>query len=250
MPHFYKYIYFALFTIIVSGCNKAKMNKENEIQHNGSTVADVNKTTIKSDYEIQQHDSIVTVLNKITNKISTVLMNEHETEEESAQPEDSTDSASSEEYHPVFYFNSENQIKLLIGPYLSYKYSYDGSGGVHPINGSYHRTINVETKKEVPLDSLFDSIVIFDALLKDSIITNSLTNKNPKDLTELVSSLDGGCEISFHDFLKSYEIISANLNSVAIEFGLTHGCEAARGNFTTIEVVLPISSKLKKYIVE
>ena len=86
--------------------------------------------------------------------------------------------------------------------------------------------------------------------MKDSTITSHLSSRKPINLNELSKFLDGGCEISFFEFLKSFAITSIDLKSAEIEFGLTHGCEVMRGHFTSFIIKLPISDELKNYLKE
>jgi hypothetical protein len=232
---------FVLSMLIILGCSKPKSESENPAVRVDSaiTTTDTLSKRVKSDYTLIRIDSIVAVSNNITREIDTMFVNENESGIDSTQEEGSLSSE--------YFFNSTHDVISLVGPYLSYEYSYDGSGGAHPIYGSYYRTVYIPTKKEVSLDSLFAPDVVFQALLNDSLIVHSLTNKNPKDLYELTSSLEGECEISFSDLLISFAIKSIDPKKVEVEFGLTHGCEVMRGNFTTITIILPISSVLSQY---
>ncbi len=139
-----------------------------------------------------------------------------------------------------YYYKKWNQMLSIVGPYLSYAVGYNGSGGVHPIYGSYYVTYNIETKKEISLDEIFNSKDIYEALLKDSTINKYLTNKNPSSLEDLVNNLDGKCEVNFSNILNCFSFIDINDEKVLVEFGLTHGCEVLRGNFTVIQILLPI----------
>jgi hypothetical protein len=190
------------------------------------------------EWEIVRDDSIVTVRKIGDNKIDTVLISTNE---------DKSNYLNDEDYSDYYYFIDSYYNLSLIGPYLSYEYSYEGSGGAHPIYGSFYRTLNLLNKLEVSLDELFDKEILLSVLLNDSLIQAHLVNDNPKTLNELEESLIGGCEISFYEFLKSFSIKAIHQNKVEIEFGLTHGCEALRGNFTSFTIILPISNKLKKY---
>lgn len=239
-----------MFPIAIYGCNKPKAQNENNTFHIDSIAshADTLVEQVKSDYTIVQTDSIVAVRNNLTLEIDTLLINENEGNDGSNDEDiSSTDSTHEDDLSSFYFFNTRHDVILLVGPYLSYEYSYNGSGGAHPIYGAYYRTIYIPSKKEVSLDSLFNPDVIFKALLKDSLIVHSMTNKTPEDLYELTSSLEGGCEIDFSELLISFAIKSIDSKKVEVEFGLTHGCEVMRGNFTTITINLPVSSVLKEY---
>jgi hypothetical protein len=231
-----------LILLMIYGCNKPKNENENTASQIDSVVTGKDSiiTTGKSGYTLLQTDSVVVVKNNLTQEIDTIFVNQHESGVDSTYDKD--------ELSYENYFNSTYEVISLVGHYLSYEYSYEGSGGAHPIYGAYYRTIDIPTKEEVCLDSLFDSDVIYHALLQDSLIVRSMTNRNSKNLQELVSSLEGGCEISFYDLLKSFAIKSINSRKVEIEFGLTHGCEVMRGNFTTMTINLPVSLLLSQYL--
>jgi len=226
---------------IIFGCNKPKAKNDTPAAKIDSVIitTDTLSNKVITDYTLIRIDSIVAVRNNITQEIDTLLINENDSGVDSTVE---AGSLSSE-----YFFNTRHDVIYLIGPYLSYEYSYNGSGGAHPIYGSYYRTLYIPTKKEVSLDSLFEPDVIFRTLLKDSLIIRSMANKNPEDLYELISSLEGGCEISYSDLLISFAIKSVDSKKAEVEFGLTHGCEAMRGNFTTITINLPVSSVLHQY---
>jgi hypothetical protein len=237
-PQFY---FCVIFLLVIYGCSKPKVKTENAVIQIDSSVstADSLIQKIKSDYTLVQTDSLIVVRNNLTNEIDTVLVDEYESSVESESEEGLSESYS---------FSSKHEVVFLVGPYLSYDYSYEGSGGAHPAYGSFYRTIDIPTKRQVSLDSLFAPDVIFHALLNDTIIVRSMTNKSPQNLYELISSLDGECAIDFSGLLISFAIISVDSRNVDIEFGLTHGCEVARGNFTTITIHLPVSNVLNQYV--
>ena len=190
------------------------------------------------EWEILRQDSIIVVRKIGDMKIDTVFISKNESK---------ADYQNDDDYPDYYYFIDSYNILSLVGPYLSYEYIYEGSGGAHPIYGSFYRTLNLSNKLEVSLDELFDKEILLSVLLKDSLIQAHLKNKTPKTLKELEESLDGGCEISFYNFLKSFSIKAIQSDKVEVEFGLTHGCEVMRGNFTSFSILLPLSNELKKY---
>ena len=68
----------------------------------------------------------------------------------------------------------------------------------------------------------------------------------PKNLQQLCDSLDDECEIDFTFLLESFAIKSIHGDKATILFGLTHGCEVEKGNFTMIEIALPIQNSFNK----
>jgi hypothetical protein len=129
----------------------------------------------------------------------------------------------------------------IIGNIVSYERSYDGNCGMHPTYGAQYCTIEIGTKREdIPITNLFPEGNIFNAFYADTIIQHYLTIKQPINLNELIKHLDGECEVSFYDLLSSWSIYDIGSDSVVIVFGLKYGCEAMRGQFTTIQITLPV----------
>ncbi len=122
-----------------------------------------------------------------TNVIDTIFIEEH------------TKSDTSDEW-----FDNRYVPLSLVGPYLSFSYGYNGSGGVHPISHSIYKTINLNNRGEISLDQIFPREEIYNALLQDTLIVNRLTEEDPGSLEELIDKLDGGCEISFSPILHSF----------------------------------------------
>ena len=140
----------------------------------------------------------------------------------------------------VYYYYESNQLLSIVGPYITFKVTYDGSGGAHPIYGTYYKLYNIETACEFSLLDIFNSSDIYTALLKNNKIRKYLTTSDPSNLDELLNNLDGQCEVDFSDILNDFAFYDVHGNSVLIEFGLTHGCEALHGKFTSIDIFLPI----------
>ncbi len=145
------------------------------------------------------------------------------------------------------YLNEIHTPLSLLGSFLSYAYSYEGSGGVHPICGTNYSTVDLRSKEEVPLNQLFSDDDIRRALLRDTIITKALYTSDTSSLSEVVKHLDGGCEIGFNEMLKHYRFGTVTGDSIDIAFGLPHGCEMMRGNFTTFAIRLAIPPSLSHF---
>ena len=189
----------------------------------------------KSKWKLIENDSLTIIKNSISNKLDTVFINEDESD-----PDDSSAAGN--------YFYSEYTVISIVGSYLSYKYIYSGSGGLHPIAGTWYRTININTKQNLSLDSLFTPGSIYKVLSVDTNFTKYLTGKQTKNLSEFIQSLNGSCEISFADLLVSYAITSINNSYVTIKFGLTNGCELMPEKFTIIGIELPKYAMNKNYL--
>jgi hypothetical protein len=150
----------------------------------------------------------------------------------------------------IYFFDENYKLLSIVGPYVSLSYSYNGSGGVHPICGTCYETYVPGSSDRVSLADLFDEDDIQHALLADTLIQSHLTKKAPKDLNDLVNNLDGGCEMDLGDILTSFAVGAIDSDSVTINFGITHGCELMRGNFTELTIRLPIPDDNRQMFVE
>ncbi|MCL4538480.1 MAG: hypothetical protein M1378_02590 [Bacteroidetes bacterium] len=139
-----------------------------------------------------------------------------------------------------YFYYEDYRVLSIVGPYVSWSCSYNGSGGAHPIAGTYYETHAPGSSRQISLTELFPEGVIERALLADTLIQAHLTKKDPKDLADLVDNLHGGCAMELQTLLTSFAVNSIDRDSVTIDFGITHGCELMRGNFTEFTIRLPI----------
>ena len=181
----------------------------------------------KSHWKVIQNDSIAIIENTLSHRLDTVFVNSNDLNSDD---------------------HEERYIIAIVGSLLSYDFTYAMFGGAHPTAGEWYRTVNIATKQEVSLVDLFSSDVILKVILRDTNFTKYAQNKNPENIYDFISSLGGGCEVSFSDLLVSYAIKSVEINVVVIEFGLTHGCEACPECFTKIDIKLPKSAMRYNFI--
>ncbi len=181
---------------------------------------------VKSNWRLVRDDSLKVVQNPKTRSLDTVLFDKYLTADDSTEP--------------GYYYEESSRVISVAGHFLSYDLSYSGSGGMHPVGGGYYRTIDLRTGKEVSLETLFDPDEILTALLRDTNITKYSTRLPSVNLRDFIASLDGDCAIQFIDMLSSFAIKSITQTVVVVEFGLTHGCEVMRGNFTLFTIRLPV----------
>jgi tetratricopeptide (TPR) repeat protein len=184
-------------------------------------------------------------------------------------------------FNPDWYYNTSYEMLSVVGPYVSFLSSYEGSGGVHPIVGTtldiYEINAREKYNPSAPdtatvadpmkimeevknhkesgerrpvITDIFPEQEVFKALMKDSLIQESLKGNKPVNLKQLVPELDGDCAIDFTYLLESFAFKSINNDSVVVEFGLTHGCEVAKGTFTIIDITLPIPENSRKMFLE
>ena len=205
--------------------NQFKNRSYKVYKSDSDTLISVPDTSAK--WSILHGDECIITKNLDSNSMDTIFIEEH-------TKSDTTDEWFDDRYVPL----------SLVGPYLSYSYGYSGSGGAHPISGLFYKTINLNNKAEISLDQLFPREDIYSALLKDALIVNRLTEKDPGSLDELIDKLDGGCEISFCDILHSFYIKRIEGDTAEIEIGLRYGCEVMRENFTKLTIQLAIPKKI------
>ena len=141
------------------------------------------------------------------------------------------------------------EIASLVGPVLSVSESLYWEGGAHPGHLARLLTVNLDTgQSPVRLTDLFPEEQIVAALLKDKIVKKSLGKQQPKCISEIIQSADGGCEISFYDINESYAFHHTKGDNIAIRIGLPHGCEVMRGNYTELGIYLPKPPQLAGFL--
>ena len=191
-------------------------------------------STSSGGWKFKWSTDIMLAINDTTQTVDTLFVNE-------SVPETDTS---------IYFFDENYKLLSIVGPYVSLSYSYNGSGGVHPICGTCYETYVPGSSDRVSLADLFDEDDIQHALLADTLIQSHLTKKAPKDLNDLVNNLDGGCEMDLGDILTSFAVGAIDSDSVTINFGITHGCELMRGNFTELTIRLPIPDDNRQMFVE
>ncbi len=150
---------------------------------------------------------------------------------------------------------SERNIQGLswVGPFLSFESGryWNCLGTAHPGAVTNYETLNVETRKPVSLTDIFEDQVLLKALLNDGVIKRHVpANMRFASSTHLMNYLNtqgtGQCEYYFSkDNLSRFAFHHIKNNQVAVRMGLSHGCEAARGNLTQLGFYLPIPPGLK-----
>lgn len=142
-----------------------------------------------------------------------------------------------------------------VGPYLSYRQeSYWGCmKTAHPGMQTEFLVKDLRApQKPLALNQLFPDAQILKALLADGVVRQALA-KAPKrsfqstaELLAALNELNGECEYYFgKDMLTHFAFHHVQGQQVAIRIGLSHGCEAARGNLTQLGLLLPIPPALK-----
>lgn len=132
-------------------------------------------------------------------------------------------------------------LRSIVGPIVSYRLEWYSEGGAHPSFGSVFRTLDLTTGKPARLDRLFGAGPVLAALRADRVIKKALGARKPKTLEELLRSADGGCKMDIGtSALSAFTFHHVVGDKVAVRIGLSHGCEAERGKFTQLGLLLPI----------
>ncbi len=132
------------------------------------------------------------------------------------------------------------------GPYVSYRTDWYFEGGGHPSFGTTYNAVKVGKTVEVAdLRDLFSEEAIYSAILQTDIVQR--TSLEHSNLSELIDGLARTyeCEMSFEHFFSSFFVRAVTDNAAEVVVGLTHGCEAQRGNFATLILKMDVREDLK-----
>ncbi len=130
----------------------------------------------------------------------------------------------------------ERSGKLLsaVGALVSFQKDGNGycEGAAHPWAASSFVTVDLRSGKPVSLYDLFGKAEVDAAVAADPFL------KKAKDDPE------ADCKFTLADLDKSFAFVDLKGDRVGVRIGLTHGCEAARGNLTQIGVMLKPNAAL------
>ncbi|SMC28192.1 hypothetical protein SAMN02745857_03152 [Andreprevotia lacus DSM 23236] len=157
------------------------------------------------------------------------------------QPEEKSDECESE---------NSRQLKSAVGPVVSFMAVGNGycKGAAHPWASQSFEAYDSRTGKLLPITALFDEATVLTALKQDKLVRKALAGQNVTSLKELAEKANGECEFTLYGIGTSYAFHHIKDGKVAVRFGLSHGCEAMRGNFTQLGVYLPIPPQLKPWL--
>lgn len=133
-----------------------------------------------------------------------------------------------------------HRLLSSFGNYLSFSSEWYYEGGAHPSYGKTYSAVEVEAAvEEADLRELFDDETIRSALEAAPVAAD--VGAGGETLDALLAALADhyGCEADFGSFYSSFFVKRAANGRALVEIGLSHGCEAARGNFTVIELEMP-----------
>lgn len=137
--------------------------------------------------------------------------------------------------------SEEHTGRLLsaVGALVSFEHSGNGycEGAAHPWASSSFVTLDLRTGKPVSLYDLFSKEEVDAAIAADPFLKKSKGDP------------EADCKFTLDGFDKSFAFVDLKGDKVGVRIGLTHGCEAARGNLTQIGVTLlakePLLSDLR-----
>lgn len=166
----------------------------------------------------------------------------------------------------------ENNYTMLsvVGTVVSYRFEWYSEGGAHPSYGTAYEATDLSKfnskirtgKERLPkanLAELFGSKAVFRALVTEPTVlagvrgdlgdtgrppgSGATANPNPKSLKDVTEAADGGCQAKMGENLLTdfYFAFLLGGKVAAVQIGLSHGCEAMRGEFTRLDrIYLPV----------
>jgi hypothetical protein len=145
------------------------------------------------------------------------------------------------------------QLLSVVGPLVSVEshVSGDAEGAAHPYAEAAIATYDMKRGgKPANLLDYFPPAPLYQALMGDKLVQTALKGKaKPRDLTALLAAIayyqSADCVWGFGDnLLRHFAFHHIQGNRVAVRFGLSHGCEVARGGLTILAIYLPIPRAL------
>lgn len=149
------------------------------------------------------------------------------------------------------------RLLSIVGPLVSVELHTEGyvTGAAHPY--AYAAITAYDARrggKPAVLTDYFAERDILAALLGDAIVRKALAAQapaaKPRTLAALLAALEGyqsdDCVYGFSsDLMSRFAFHHVAGDRVAVRFGLSHGCEVARGQLTILAVYLPIPAALR-----
>jgi|RifCSP16_2_1023846.scaffolds.fasta_scaffold95553_2 hypothetical protein len=129
----------------------------------------------------------------------------------------------------------------IVGPVLSYVDSYVSEGGAHPSSGcSLQSVILGEKQSRAMITEILEEDEVVLALVNAWPVMTDLELRGPASLAELQERLVFSCAVDWEDLPFSFAVMDLRNDAAVVRFGLGHGCEAARGNNTQFDVLIPV----------
>ena len=145
------------------------------------------------------------------------------------------------------YSEADSRVLSIVGPIVSFKVRYEGSGGMHPIYGEYIRAVDLDDAGEdADVLQLFEEAPLVLALRRVPMLAARLEARRPSDLDELLKDLGESCDADFQSLPRSFAVLSVSGRRAVVRFGLGHGCEVNRGRYTEFDVSVPFHRERRK----
>jgi hypothetical protein len=149
----------------------------------------------------------------------------------------------------------ELSVLSLVGTVVSYQQADYVScpGTAHPSAQTSYQTLNLARPAQLPLlTDLFSEASVLTSLLAEPTIRAALRDLKPaklpsttQQLVALLTQWSGSCAYGFSkDLLSRFAFHHLEGGKVAVRIGLSHGCEAMRGNLYPLGILLPIPNTL------
>ena len=150
---------------------------------------------------------------------------------------------------------STYEVLSVVGTIISYSNSWYFEGGAHPSYGTTWSSVDLESPS-TNLVALFGEQPVYERLMREPLVQSAIAGvlaerdaqPMPTNWKELVERADGGCFASMGDSLLTDYHFAYRLGGtlVAVQIGLTHGCEVNRGSFTKLGMLyFPIPDQSK-----
>ena len=149
-----------------------------------------------------------------------------------------------------WFLNTEHHLLSAMANLVSYSTSWEGSGGAHPVYGSMFQTVDLDTGQPGDITQIADEADVVAALLAEPLIQKYYKGNTPSDLDDLIGGLERPCEISFADLPSHFRLKAIRGDRMTLEFGLQHGCETMRRNFTRFAITVPIPTDVDSVVRE
>lgn len=146
-----------------------------------------------------------------------------------------------EERGPTEEEGVSHALLSSFGPYVSYRAEWYAESGARPSYGTTYTAVSVQdTVREADLRTLFAEEDLLRALRADPLVVQRGVRADDLDglLAALAEAL--GCTAAMDRWASSFAVTEVEADSAHVTIGLPHGCEAERGTFTTLRLVLPI----------
>lgn len=147
---------------------------------------------------------------------------------------------------------SSSSPRSLVGGIASWFVSAGGycPGAAHPWAISSFHTLDVRTGQPASLRDIFSDAQLVAAFREEGVV-KKLLDQPLDSLSQIEELHDSNCVLGFSSAMwTTFAFHHLQGDSVAVRVGLSHGCEAARGSFTQLGILLPVPAAWKQALLE